>query len=775
MTGKKKSWIYSGILIAGLLCCFSGCKLRAQPMLDAVVESDMEKTITKLLKEMSLEEKAGQMTQITLDVISQRGADGKILEPHAMDQKKLDEAFGEYHVGSVLNVGSHTFKKEHWQEIVTAVQETAKKQGKREIPVIYGIDAIHGATYTSESTLFPQELGLAATWDPDLVRKGAEITAYEVGASNTPWNFSPVADIGRQPLWSRFFETFGEDPYLASVMTEAMVKGYQGSDLTSNYTVAACLKHYIGYSYPLSGHDRTPAWIPERIMREYFLPSFAAGVKAGAQTVMINSGEVNGIPGHANKYLLTEVLRNELGFDGLAVSDWEDLIMLHTVHHLAPTRKEVVAIAINAGVDMSMVPLSPDYKDYHRYVVENTREGKIPMERIDEAVRRILRVKFRLGLFEKSVNPLKDFPEFGSKAYHETALEASRQSLTLLKNNKDILPLNESTSVLVTGPAGNSLNILNGAWTHTWQGVDPAYNNDRNTIEEAVKGVVGAGKFAFVQGVELDSVLDIDAVVKAGAKADVIIVCLGEKPSTEKPGEITDLRLPRAQVELVKALKKTGKRLIGVLVENRPQIIEEIDGDLDALIMAYLPGDFGGDAIAEVLFGRAEPGGRLPFTYPGNTGDFVHYDHKFSEKRDNKFAFDAYQPQYDFGAGMTYTTFSYSDLKLEQTKIGKGGKLKFSVQVKNTGKREGTEVVQVYVRDMYASIVPPVKRLRAFDKVKIKAGESKTISFELSTRDLAFVDLDLKWKTEKGEFELQVGGLSQKFEMTVDEFFKTLD
>ncbi len=775
MRGKKKNWIYSGILLAGLLICFSGCTVRAQPNLDAAEEDAMEKAITKLLGEMSLEEKAGQMTQITLDVISQMGPDGKAVEPHAMDQAKLDEAMGEFHVGSVLNVGSHTFSKEHWEEIVTTIQETAKKKGKRGIPVIYGIDAIHGATYTSESTLFPQELGLAATWNPELVQKGAEVVAYEVGASNTPWNFSPVADIGRQPLWSRFFETFGEDPYLASRMTAAMVKGYQGSDLTNKYTVAACLKHFIGYSYPLSGHDRTPAWIPERIMREYFLPSFAAGVKAGAQTVMINSGEVNGIPGHANQYLLTEVLRNELGFDGLAVSDWEDLIMLHTVHHLAPTRKEVVAIAINAGVDMSMVPLSPDYKDYHRYVVENTREGKISMDRIDEAVRRILRVKFRLGLFENPVHPLKDFPEFGSKESHDMAREAARQSMTLLKNNKGILPLDPTASVLVTGPAGNSLNILNGAWTHTWQGVDPKYNNDRNTIEDAVKGIVGAGKFAFVQGVELDSVLDIEAAVKAGAKADVIIVCLGEIPSTEKPGEITDLRLPRAQVELVKALKKTGKRLVGVLVQNRPQIIEEIDGDLDALLMAYLPGDFGGDAIAEVLFGISEPGGRLPFTYPGNTGDFVHYDHKFSEKRDNKFAFDAYQPQYDFGAGMTYTTFAYSNLKLEKTEIGKGGKLKFSVQVKNTGKRDGTEVVQVYVRDIYASIVPPIKRLRAFDKVKIAPGESKTVNFELTTRDLAFVDMDLKWKTEKGEFDLQVGGLSQKFQVTADEYFKTLD
>lgn len=734
-------------------------------------EEEVEKEITRLLSEMSLEEKAGQMTQVTLDVISQRDADGKVLEPHAVDQRSLDEALTKYHVGSILNVGSHTFSKEHWYEIVEQVQKTAMDKGKRGIPVIYGIDAIHGATYTSNSTLFPQEIGLAATWNPELVRQGSEIIAYEVGASNLPWNFSPVADIGRQPLWSRFFETFGEDPLLVSRMVEAMVRGYQGSDLKSKYQVAACLKHFVGYSYPLSGKDRTPAWIPERLLREYFLPSFAAGVAAGAQTIMINSGEVNGIPGHANHHLLTEVLRGELGFDGFTVSDWEDLIMLHSVHHIAATEKEAVAIAVNAGVDMSMVPLSPQYQNYHRYLVENVREGKVSEERIDEAVRRILRVKFRLGLFEKQVYPLSDFPDFGSPTAHKMALNTAIESLTLLKNEGDLLPLDKDQSIMVTGPAANSLNILNGAWTHTWQGVDPAYNNDRATVEEAIREVVGDKNFSFVQGAELDKEVDFKAALKAAKKADVLIVCLGEKPSTEKPGDINDLQLPQAQVDLVKALKKTGKKIVGVLVQNRPQIIDKIEGDLDALLLAYLPGDFGGQAIAEVLFGMSEPGGRLPFTYPRTTGDFVHYDHKFSEKRDTKFAFDAYQPLYEFGAGMGYTTFKYNSLSLDKREVGAGGKIAVSVVVENTGKRDGSEVVQVYVRDMYATIAPPIKRLRAFQKVSIAAGETKTVRFELSTRDLAFVDKDLKWKTEKGEFELQVGKMAERFLVTTDEYF----
>lgn len=766
-----KFWSGKTKWVLGLILVLLSAQLEAQQARPA----DVEKAITRLLKKMTLEEKAGQMTQVTLDVISKMGPDGKAVEPHVIDQKSLDEIITKYHVGSILNVGSHTFSKEHWEEIVTAVQKTAMEKGQRGIPLIYGIDAIHGATYTSKSTLFPQQIGLAATWDPALVEKGAAITAYEVGASNTPWNFSPVADIGRQPLWSRFFETFGEDPLLASKMVTAMVKGYQGKDLTNKYRVAACLKHYIGYSYPLSGRDRSPAWIPERHLREYFLPSFVAGVQAGAQTVMVNSGEVNGIPGHANHYLLTEVLRDELGFDGLAVSDWEDLIMLHTVHHIASTPKEAVAIAVNAGVDMSMVPLSPFYKDYHRYVVENVREGNISKKRIDEAVRRILRVKFRLGLFDTQVYPLSEFPEFGSDKFQEVALEAARQSLTLLKNEGDLLPLSKTSTVLVTGPGGNSLNVLNGAWTHTWQGVETDYNNDRPTIEEAIQSLVGDQYHAFVQGTELDSILDIEAAVNAAGNAEVVIICFGEKPSTEKPGDISDLRLPRAQVDLVKALKKSGKKLVGVLVQNRPQIIEEIEGDLDALLLAYQPGDFGGEAIAEVLYGDVEPGGRLPFTYPRNTGDVVHYDHKFSEKRDAVFGLNAYQPQFEFGAGMTYTTFEYSDLKLETKKVGPGGSLQFSVMVKNTGKRDGTEVVQAYVRDFYATITPSIKRLRAFDKVKIKAGKSVLVNFEISTRDLAFVDHDLKWKTEKGEFELQIGDLSEKFEVTADEYFKTME
>lgn len=763
---RKYSSLIAALILA--LAILSPAKsTQAQKMDDAAIE----KAISELIGKMTLEEKAGQMTQITLDVISKRDAKGKVLEPHELSMDSLKVALQEYHVGSMLNVGSHTFSKEHWQEIIAPIQEMATKDTRLKIPVIYGVDAIHGATYTSKSILFPQEIGLAATWNPEIVEKGAMVTAYETRASGIPWNFSPVADLARQPLWSRFFETFGEDPYLCSQLVTAMVKGYQGADPSDKFRLAACLKHFVGYSQPRSGKDRTPAWIPERILREYYLPSFEAGIAAGAQTVMINSGEVNGIPGHANYHLLTEVLRGELGFDGLAVSDWEDLIMLHTVHRVGSTPKEAVAIAINAGVDMSMVPLTPYYKSFHRYVVENVREGKIPEKRIDEAVARILRVKFRIGLFENPIFPLFDYPEFASDKFRGYAYDAAVQSMTLLKNEDDLLPIGKDMKVLVTGPAANSLNILNGAWTHTWQGVETKYNNDRPTIVDAFKTALGEGKVSFELGSELDTLADVPAAVKKARKADIVIVCLGEIPSTEKPGDIVRLDLPDAQIELVKELKKTGKKIIGVLVQNRPQIIHRIADDLDAILLAYQPGDEGGRAVADVITGDKSPGGRLPFTYPRHAGDITHYDYKTADTRDTKFAFDAIDPLYEFGHGLTYTTFGYSNLELDKKSIGPGGSITISVTVKNTGKRKGSEVVQLYVQDEYASIAPPLKRLRGFQRVELDAGQSQKVSFTLKTNDLAFVDLDLKWKTEAGTFKAKVGGLEKGFSVSQDEFF----
>lgn len=752
------SWLMGGVL--GCLLVLS--TVQAQTPLDPAIE----KKIDKLLEKMSVEEKAGQMTQITLDVISKRDALGKIVEPQEIDTEALRVALEDYHVGSMLNVGSHTFSKEHWQGIMPTIQNMAAKTDQG-IPVIYGVDAIHGVTYTSGSTLFPQEIGQAATWDPAMVEKAGAVTAYETRASAIPWNFSPVLDLARQPLWSRFFETFGEDVYLASEMGKAIIKGYQGADISNKYKVAACLKHYAGYSMPRSGKDRTPAWIPERHLREYFLPTFEAGVKAGAQTVMVNSGEVNGIPGHANYHLLTEVLHGEMGFNGFAVSDWEDLLMLHQYHRIAATEKEAVKIAVNAGVDMSMVPLSPQYQNYHRYVVELVNEGEISQERLDEAVRRILRVKFNLGLFESTQAPLKDYPEFGSEENAKLARTIAQSSITLLKNENNLLPLNTGKTLFVTGPTANSLTCLNGAWTHTWQGVEEKYNNKgKQTIKEAFEAQNEKGKVIFHPGSGLKEALSPATPLTPAKDADYIIVCLGEMPSTEKPGDVNSLDMPQAQIDLVKELKAFGKPMILVLVENRPLIVSEIEGDFDAILNAYEPGDEGGPAVADIVLGAVNPSGRLPFTYPRHAGDIVFYDHKGTELRDSKFGLNAFNPQWEFGHGLSYTSYDYSALSLSTASLAATGNLEISVTVKNTGDRSGHEVVRLFIRDQYASITPSVKRLRGFKKIALDAGESETVTFSISPRDLAFVDHDLKWRAEKGDFEVQIEGLKKTFTLT---------
>ena len=751
------------VLLTALLVLATFSTVSGQVPLDPVIEQKID----KLLKNMTLEEKAGQMTQITLDVISKRNPDGSMKEPYEIDPALLEEALLKYHVGSVLNVGSHTFPVDRWHKLIPPIQAMATERTKNKIPVIYGIDAIHGVTYTMESTLFPQQIGQAASWDPALVEQAGSVTAYETRASGIPWNFSPVLDLARQPLWSRFFETYGEDVYLASEMGKACIKGYQGMDMANKYKVAACLKHYVGYSMPRSGKDRSPAWIAERQLREYFLPTFEAGVKAGAQTVMVNSGTVNGIPGHANYHLLTEVLKGEMGFNGFCVSDWEDFLMLHNTHKIAATEKEAVKIGINAGVDMSMVPNAPYYKDYHRYVVELANEGEITKKRIDDAVRRILRVKFQLGLFESPYAPASDFPDFGSEKNAELARNIARGSITLLKNKNDLLPLSTGKNISVYGPCANSVNILNGAWTHTWQGVDPKYNNPgKQSIVEALEAQNKGGKVNFDKTPGLT-----DPSTTLPLQTDYIVVCLGEGPTTEKPGDFHTLDLPQVQVDLVKDLKKLGKPMILVLVENRPLIVSEIVEDFDAILTAYEPGDEGGPAIAEILFGTVNPSGRLPFTYPRFSGDIVHYDHTGSDLKDKNFGRNAFNPQWEFGHGLSYTTFSYSEPKLSTTSLSQNGKLEVSVEVKNTGKREGSEVVQLYITDLYASITPSVKRLRGFKKINLKPGASETVTFTITPRDLAFVDLDLKWRVEKGEFEVRIDKYKKPFKVTETQIF----
>ena len=728
-----------------------GCLLT---ILSSFGQQDFEKKIESLLKKMTVEEKVGQMTQVTLDLICE-GQPFDENKEQKLNSEKLKKALIEYKVGSILNTGSHTLTRDNWYEIITEIQRVATKETRLKVPVIYGVDAIHGVNYTQGATLFPQELATAATWNPKFAEDCGRVTAYETRASAIPWNFSPVLDLGRQPLWSRMFETFGEDPYLATQMGNAIVKGYQGDDVSNPEKVAACLKHYMGYSNSKSGKDRTPIQMSEREMREYYLVTFKEAIENGAQTVMINSTEINGIPVHSSHHILTDILKDELEFDGFAVTDWEDIKFLHNTHRVAKTDKEAVKIAINAGVDMSMVPLDFDFAEY---LVELVKEGEVPMSRIDDAVTRILRVKYRLGLFENAFFPMDRYPKFGSEEFSQLSYNAALESLTLLKNTDEVLPLQKGKKILLTGVGANSLNCLNGAWTHTWQGIEPKYNTKgKLTILEALKKDVGEANVSFLEGTSYDKDINSAELGSAAADVDYIIVCLGEVPATEKVGDINDLTYPKAQLDLIRIAAATGKPVVAVLIGARPRIFNEVEPLIDAVLNAYLPGDEGGKAISKTLIGDNNPSGKLPYTYPRFPNDLLTYDHKFSEEKDANFAYDAFNPQYEFGFGLSYSKFSYSELTASTNSFTDSQPIEVSIKVSNTGSLKGFEVVQLYSRDHFASITPSVKRLRNFKKIELDAGESVIVKFTISPEDLAFVNAELKWVTEPGAFDLMIG------------------
>ena len=735
-----------------------------------LLDSKTEDSINNLIDKMTIKEKVGQTCQITLDAILKKDTLGVLLEPHEIDQKKLNIALIDYNVGSILNVSNHTFSLEKWNNIIDIIQYTALNTNHK-IPIIYGVDAIHGATYIKNSTLFPQEIGLAATWDTSHARIMAEITAYETRASGVPWNFSPVLDLGRNPIWSRFFETLGEDVYLAKTMGKSIINGYQGNGMIDKYHVAACLKHFVGYSVPSSGRDRTPALIPNRSLEELHLPTFKQAIDAGALTVMINSGEVNGIPGHANKYLLTDILKDKWGFTGFTVSDWEDLINLHKMAQTDSTLKDAIATAINAGVDMSMVPNNPEYKNYCKLFIELVNEKRISENRLDDAVRRILRVKSHLGLLNKTRIPFSnDYTDFGSDKHKKASYNAASESITLLKN-KGLLPLSTENKILLIGPTANSLNCLNGAWTHTWQGVDESYNNDYPTIKDVIEdrfnkvNYFEGSKMIMKDGDEHDiPSSDLQNAVNSAKYSDVAIVCLGELPSTERPGDIFTLDLPEQQQLIVKELSKTGIPIILILVEGRPKIIREIVPLSDAILQAYLPGDQGANAIVDVLVGNVNPSGKLPYTYPRYNGVIMHYDHKQSELLNaNTWEENYYNPQWDFGFGLSYTTFEYSNMKLSSKTINSDNEILISIDIKNTGNIIGKEVVQLYIRDHYATISPSLKKLKRFTKIELEPLEERTVSFTINNDDLKFYGKQNKWITEEGKFSVIVNNISKDF------------
>jgi beta-glucosidase len=722
---------------------------------NTVTSNAIEEKISKLLSQMTLEEKVGQMTQVTLEVVSD-ARDPKAITNH-INADKLKYAILEKHVGSILNCGGSANTLENWHEIITQIQDVALKNTRLKIPTLYGIDAIHGVTYTRGGTLFPQAISMAATRNRDLIKRAGEITAYEMRASGIPWNFYPVLDMGRQPVWPRFWETFGEDVYLTSEMGRAYIGGHQGTDMGAKDKGAVCLKHYLGYSLPLSGNDRTPAWIPERMLREIFLPPFTEAVKAGAMTVMVNSAEINGIPTHSDHHILTEILKDELGFKGLVVSDWEDIKRLHTRDRVADSPKEAVRMAVMAGMDMSMVPYDFTFYDL---LLELAKEGTVPAARIDDAVSRILRVKFMLGLFENAY-PDKDLKKkFAAPQFTQGNLEAAREVITLLKNEAGVLPLSKNKKVLVTGPTANLLSVMNGGWTITWQGDDESlYPKDKETVLQAIQKKIGAANVQYEAGCTFDKELNVQAALEKAAQVDAVVLCLGEKTYCETPGNINDLNLDKAQLDFAQKMYATGKPVILLLLEGRPRIINSIVKAAAAIVMGYLPGMEGGPAIADVLFGDVNPSGKLPFSYPKHTAGNTTYDHKPLEDADG----NKYDPQFPFGFGLSYTTFAYSDLKLDKSEITGNQSLTARVKIKNTGNRAGKETVELYLTDLFGSVSRPVKQLKGFEKIELQPGEEKEVALVLEPHALSFIGRDNKRITESGEFVVTVGNLTSKF------------
>ena len=642
------------------------------------------------------------------------------------------------------------------------------------IPLIYGVDQIHGTTYTIGGTLFPQEIGMGATFNPQLVYEGAKITAYETKAGNISWNFSPVLDLGRDARWPRIWETYGEDMYLVSKMGKACVAGYQGNDLNhiDRNQVAACLKHFLGYGAPYSGKDRTPSYISEQDLRERHFQPFLEAVKAGALSVMVNSGMNNGLPIHANYTLLTQWLKKDLDWDGVIVTDWADINNLCLRDKICENRKEAIKLAVNAGIDMSMVPYEWSFCTYLKELVE---EGEVSMERIDDAVRRILRMKYRLNLFERPYWEVGEYPDFGSEKHAYAALKSAEESITLLKNENGILPLDSSVRILVTGPNANSMRTLNGGWTLSWQGEKAdVYASDYNTILEALIHRVGSGQIVYEPGVTYkvadppttsipywaENEPEIEKAVAAAGKVDYILLCVGENSYCETPGNLDDLTLSSNQIRLAKALASTGKPIILILNEGRPRIISEIEPLVEAIVHVYLPGNYGGDALANILYGDVNPSGKLPYTYPRSVNSLITYDHKPCEsldKMEGAYDYDAIvSVQWAFGYGLSYTTFAYSNLEVNQKDFLAGDTLTFTVDVENTGNQLGKETVMLFINDVVASLTPDVRRLRAFEKIELRPGEKKTVTLAVEANDLAFVDQHGRWALEKGLFKAQV-------------------
>ena len=744
--------------------------------------SDIDKRIDSIMSNMTIEQKIGQMAQINLTVIANGPDKWSSFEPLQIDKDRIEKAINKYHVGSILNTTNNRARDiSTWNKIIDEIQSYALSS-ETAIPILYGIDGIHGATYIDGATMFPQQIGTAATWDIKNSFNMGMVTAYETRAAGIPWNFSPVLDLGQDPRFPRQFETFGEDPYLTTQMGLASLEGQQGIDnnMNNDFVVATSIKHFLGYQTTISGKDRTPSYIPEHVLRELHLPAFEKAISQGAKTIMINSGLINGIPVHADRYLLTNLLREELGFDGIILTDWEDINKLHDRDKVAESRKEAIKIAINAGIDMSMIPY--DYEEFCDNLLELVKEGEISEARIDESVRRILKLKIELGLFDKKNK--SNYSDFGSQKHQNYAYDAAVESMTLLKNENSTLPIKNKNKILVTGPNGNTMRTLNGAWTYSWQGEKTDFfAEDHNTIYEAIKNKFTDSDVKYIPGVTYPINEDYDkepkfeyydqyfdkkkeAIKYANEEADIIILALGENSYTEKPGDLNDINLNRLQLDFANEIIKSGKPVVLVLNIGRPRLISEIESKVNAVINIYLPGNFGGDALADILYGSVNPSGKLPYSYPLYSNSLIPYNYKPAEVQNNAQGAYNYVGEvnnlYDFGFGLSYTSFEYSNLKLNSNQFSKNENIYLSVDIKNTGEIEGKEVIQVYSKDHYASLTPDIKRLRAFKKIELKPGEIKNVKFEIKVQDLGFINYQNKHVVENGTFDLMVGSLKSE-------------
>ena len=740
-----------------------------------VIKSDpkIEAQVEQTLKKLTLEEKIGQMMELVTDLFGANDKNGVFY----IDEHKTDSILSRYKIGSILNAPNTCAPTaKQWEKYIAQIQKISMK--RIGIPCVFGLDQNHGSTYTQGGTLFPQNINLAATFNREIARRSAEATAYETRAVSVPWTYSPTVDLGRDARWPRIWENFGEDCYLSSEMGKAMVYGFQGEDPNNidQYHIATSMKHFMGYGVPWTGKDRTPAYISPADLREKHFAPFLAGLQAGALTVMVNSASVNGVPMHANKEFLTGWLKEETGWDGVLITDWADINNLYTREMVAKDKKDALRIAINAGIDMIMEPYSCDACGY---LVELVKEGKIPMSRIDDACRRVLRMKYRLDLFKNPTQKLKNYPKFGGEEFAKLALEGATESMVLLKNEGNILPLQHGKKILLTGPNANQMRCLNGGWSYTWQGHRAdEFAGKYNTIYEAFCNEYGKENVILNQGVTYnekgkyweENEPQIQEAVAAAKDADVIVACIGENSYTETPGNLTDLWLSENQRNLVKALAQTGKPVILVLNEGRPRLIADIEPLAQGIINILIPGNMGGDALANLVSGKSNFSGKMPYTYPKEINSLANYDFKKSEEvgtMEGAYDYNAkITQQWGFGYGLSYTSYKYSNLKVSQSDFRHGDIIKVSVDVKNTGKVAGKESVLLFSSDLIASIVPDGRRLRAFDKVELQPGETKTVTFELKADDLAFVGWNGKWRLEEGDFKLMIADQSADIHCT---------